>query len=1204
MSLLDRLKSLFTASPPIREQASSGTKVPYKNGLYAGPYQENPGQAQPKVVPTTSYQNAGGEASAKAPVDTSYAYTARRGARDDRGPAAKALDLAMGTGEGTVARAIARVLPGGTADLDANNKMAEESSQRVQNIQSSLKAGKISREQAKYLLQFEVNNADEAVFNQRNIEAGLPTRTQIGIGAAQTAVDAASGGVLSVAGQPVNRAAQIGVDSATNAVLGGAQSAAGGGDFKANAISALVGGSVPAILGGGSAIVSKIATRTNVPQEIVEHVINSGDKNAIKALADEAKLTPEELKTVAKTKPTVDTTSNAPVTTPPQAPLEAPTAPAPANPQAAPAALPAPEASVPRPVVPAEAQPAAQQVIASLKDATKNYNEIAATRSQEKAGRVSTLNDAYQKNGGGVEGVKAKLGQLKGEYSSKQMPPVDIPDDIKTALHDSIENSNLKPFEKLNTQTALGKLTGDFDGHLRPSDIEYLRKAFGDEFAATAKEAADAVPKSSISKAQDVFDNVTGLPRALMSTLDFSFGGRQGLVLGARYPKEWVNANKDSIRYAFDPGFFDKSMKDIANSPEYTTIQDQMKVALPGIEEDAKQLEHYAGANYAERIPVAGKAVQGSDRAYNGGLTKLRFDTAKKIIDSYGGTDEFLKFFDSNPQAVKDLGEFINTASGRGGKAGGLLDKYGKLLSHGLFSPRLWASRLQTLNPQYYARLDPVARKLALQTAGSFAATAGTVLAIAASVKGVDVEWDPRSADFAKIKVGNTRYDILGGLQQNIRTAAQVVTGEKINSETGEIQTLGPDRGYGKPSRKDIIEQAFENKENPLLAFASKLLQGDDGAGNKVNPVTEGAKLFIPLNAQGIYETAQDSGSVTDPKNVASAALKNIPSVFGIGTQTYGKTKTKDQNTSAAGVTDQIKQNTNDKTKIKADFVSSLTKDQQSLIKQSDKSLQKLRDEGTIDNDTYKNITALRKVQSNIVDGVKARDGIKNTDAKAFYEKYDSLTKDGQESYLNASPDSHAKAITDSLNKTLPDGMDKLTASAKLAKLYADYEIKSSKTTSAVDKNADAKKFYTDALKLNYDSDVNDVFSKGGTADIKGLVADGSITADQLDRAVELDDKLFNAGLTGSLKFSKAFRKDYGYKLPAGNARAGTSTSTSSSSSSTPKVVNAHLSDLLSSVKVPGTKLPRFNASDRKRVTVKLPNLPSAPSKPRISIKL
>lgn len=391
---------------------------------------------------------------------------------------------------------------------------------------------------------------------------------------------------------------------------------------------------------------------------------------------------------------------------------------------------------------------------------------------------------------------------------------------------------------------------------------------------ATRELTAEAAKQGRTWK--DAVGNILNAPRAALATADFSAPLRQGAVLGSRFPKQFAQSAVDSAKYMFNPKNYEKSMYELTQRPNYALMKSNglaVKAAehLNGTEEQF--MTSFLEGKIAKKLGV-GHIVAASDRAYSGFLTKFRADVFDKVVG-----DAKTAGVELDKKALTSLTKFINSASGRG--SGKLLDRHVGLLSSGLFSPRLWKSRIDTLNPAYYARLDPTARKYALQSAASFLGIVSTVLGVA-KASGAQVEMDPRSADFAKIKVGNTRYDILGGHQQNIRLIAQMVTGQKINSETGELQTLGPDRGYGKPSRLDLLYQFIENKENPVVSFATKALRGTDPTGQPINLAAEAGKLAIPLNAQSIYDTAKDQHSL------AKGAAMNIPGIFGLGVQTYG----------------------------------------------------------------------------------------------------------------------------------------------------------------------------------------------------------------------------------------------------------------------------------------------------------------------------
>ncbi len=386
---------------------------------------------------------------------------------------------------------------------------------------------------------------------------------------------------------------------------------------------------------------------------------------------------------------------------------------------------------------------------------------------------------------------------------------------------------------------------------------------------------ADAVPPSMKERIWEVF----GAPRSLLASSDISAMGRQGLALGTRFPKEYKEAFKTQIKYFGNEEGFKEGMARIAADSDFKLINDDMKVALTGVVHKPEEMfsSTILESDMAKKLGV-GHLIGASDRGYTGALTEFRNSVAKNIL-----TDLRAAGIDPStlPKShLESLGWYINTFSGRGGKPGKWLEKNGELLSKGLFSPQLWASRLRILDPTMAFKLKGPARKLYLQNMGSLAGVMGTVLTLA-TLAGADVETDARSSDFLKIKVGDTRYDILGGLQQNIVAAHRIVSGEKKSSQTGKVTAL---RGENKPYRGDnpftVLFDLIENKESPIVATGSRVLRGEDRGGQPINKGKEALGLIAPLAPRETVEQGAREG--------LPGVLKSIPGYLGVGTQTYG----------------------------------------------------------------------------------------------------------------------------------------------------------------------------------------------------------------------------------------------------------------------------------------------------------------------------
>ncbi len=486
----------------------------------------------------------------------------------------------------------------------------------------------------------------------------------------------------------------------------------------------------------------------------------------------------------------------------------------------------------------------------------------------------------------GEAATKARLAALAGKFPKVNAERfmenlrAKVDRDDFNELLDTIRTSPAldgNSYEPLKAESAFEKLFNE--GRIpQPAEMALIEKALGQDIVGGIGQAAQESLTTG-KKLRNFFADVLGAPKSIMSSIDISGGVRQGGVLGSRFWKEFGGAQKESLKYLGSQEAYDQGLAEIASRAN-ASLYKKMGLSLAGKEEAFV-------SNIAEKIPVLGRGVAASDRAYTGGLSRLRADVADRIIGDLHASGAIENMTEKE---WKSLGQFINTASGRGNL--GSLEKHAITLGEALFSPRLWKSRLDMLNPAYYYKLKGPARKYALQSAASFSSIAGAVLGLAV-LAGADVETDPRSSDFLKIKVGDTRYDILGGFQQNIVFAHRIATGEKKSSVTGAVTKLGEE--YGGPDRLSLISDLFSNKANPVLGVAANEIRGKDKAGNELDPLHRAydvASLGVPLNIGETVETVKNNeGNLTSAegiKNTAKGVAKAAPGSIGVGVGTYG----------------------------------------------------------------------------------------------------------------------------------------------------------------------------------------------------------------------------------------------------------------------------------------------------------------------------
>ena len=144
-----------------------------------------------------------------------------------------------------------------------------------------------------------------------------------------------------------------------------------------------------------------------------------------------------------------------------------------------------------------------------------------------------------------------------------------------------------------------------------------------------------------------------------------------------------------------------------------------------------------------------------------------------------------------------------------------------------------------------------------------------------------DIEWDPRSADFTKLRFGNRRVDFVAGINQVAVLFARVISGKKKSSTTGKITPIrGEDVPFSGDLATDILKDFASYKASPMARnFATFINQKTFDGPLTWQKVLEDNTL--PITIRDIFEAFQEEG-------INASVAVSMMSFFGGGLNTYG----------------------------------------------------------------------------------------------------------------------------------------------------------------------------------------------------------------------------------------------------------------------------------------------------------------------------
>lgn len=534
-------------------------------------------------------------------------------------------------------------------------------------------------------------------------------------------------------------------------------------------------------------------------------------------------------------------------------------------------------------------EPPTVSPIAKLTEAIKNAGKATPEQrtmfAQQRAQRTAAAAGALER-GQGEEAFQSARGALKGEFERPTFETPAVTPDDTTNLLETIRTADVRFYDKVNAEQALQDL---FTGRIpQDAQLKALKRVFPDDGDALINAILDK--RGLGTKVMDELIGALGLPQALKASFDISAPFRQGMMLGWNKPSDWAKSWRPMIRAFGSDEAAMQSVRRVESSPWFS-IETGERAGLGfkdvgghiyDVEKFTEGLERagsFTGFNrsYISRAAQNIPGVGNSQRAFS---TFLNEQGIRAYEDVAG------KMFDAgirDPDQFAALAKVINHARGYGDFTVGQMGKG----VNAFFSGRNFVARFQTLiDPivQPGSLFEPSARRQAAKNLAGMIAGDMTVLGMlgaAGAATGMwSVEMDPRSTEWGKLKIGDTRIDPWAGFSPMVRLAARAATGEV---KTGTGSTMDADI-------KGEVLRFLRNKQAPIPSLIVDWLAGENSIGEKFKlDDARIADLFVPFILGDVVEALLDDrtfSSLAKP----GYTVGTFASAVGFSTLDYPKT--------------------------------------------------------------------------------------------------------------------------------------------------------------------------------------------------------------------------------------------------------------------------------------------------------------------------
>ncbi len=386
----------------------------------------------------------------------------------------------------------------------------------------------------------------------------------------------------------------------------------------------------------------------------------------------------------------------------------------------------------------------------------------------------------------------------------------------------------------------------------------------------------DLKSSNEVKTAGSYVKDLPGIAKGVKASLDLSALFRQGWKTIFTHPSTWVDNAIKSFSYLKQLGVkgTDNVVMDGVKAEIYSRDN-----AINGLQRMAKldvgTGEEAYPTSLPEKIPLFGRLFKTSEVHYQAFLMRLRADVFDQYIDlaKKNGLDV------TDKAQVQSIGKLVNSLTGRGDL--GRLESAGKVINSTFFSPKMLKSSFDFLTAhQFQKDVTPFVRQQAAINLVKVASATAVILATAKAINPNSVELDPRSSDFGKIKVGNTRFDVTAGMGSLITLSSRVLSQSSKSSATGRVTPLNSGK-YGSKTGGGVMWDFAQNKLAPAASVVNDVFgRGQTFKGEKPTVSNEAQNLLVPLPIQNIQEL------LTTP-NAANVWVASILDSMGIVTNTY-----------------------------------------------------------------------------------------------------------------------------------------------------------------------------------------------------------------------------------------------------------------------------------------------------------------------------